>query len=460
MSLFVINENDNVALCLEDGHKYARRDIAAGSAVVKYGCPIGVASSDIAAGEKVHTHNMSSALCAGLDLVWGNTGRPLPPLTPDTMMAYQRSGGDVGIRNDVFIIPTVGCVNSVAGAAAERTGAIALTHQFGCSQLGDDLLTTRNTLRGLILHPNAGGVLVLGLGCENNRICDLRASLGAFDPERVRFLNCQDAGDEVEEAVRLIGELQARAALDRRVKVPVSKLRLGLKCGGSDGFSGVTANPLVGRIADRLVAMGGTAAMSEVPEMFGAEKQLLDRCVSEDVFDRALSMIRDFRSYYVAHGERVDENPSPGNRDGGITTLAEKSLGCVQKGGTSPVTDVLKNGDFLTRPGLALVDGPGSDGVSITNLTAAGCHMILFTTGRGTPMGAPVPTLKISTNTALAARKPGWIDFDAGQSLRRGFDGPELELWRLVLDTASGKRTKNELNSARDIAVFKNGVTL
>ena len=309
----------------------------------------------------------------------------------------------------------------------------------------------------MIKHPNAGGVLVVGLGCENNNIAELKKILGDYDEERVKFLNCQDCDDEIAEGVKIISELQKQADKDIRTDVPISKLKVGLKCGGSDGLSGITANPLVGRITDKLVSMNGTAVLTEVPEMFGAEQLLMNRCVDEKVFDKAVMMINGYKKYFISHNQPVSENPSPGNKEGGITTLEEKSLGCVQKGGNAPVTAGLDYGDFAATAGLNLLNGPGNDIVAITNLTAVGCHIILFTTGRGTPLGAPVPTIKVATNTAIAKRKANWIDFDAGRCLDTDCDE---DLLKLIIETANGKETKNEENGYREIAIFKDGVTL
>ena len=453
MEYVLIHKNDNVKVCLSDGHKYAVRKIKAGEAVIKYGFPVGTATKDIAPGERVHTENLKTALSGVGSYAYAPAFSLPKPLKSATIRAYVRKNGGVGIRNDLWILPTVGCVNEVGKALAERTGAFCFSHPYGCSQLGDDLAVTQKTLAGLIKHPNAGGVLVLGLGCENNGIEAMRRALGTYDSARIRFLNCQDCEDELVQGARILGELRALAETDVRTEVPVSALKLGLKCGGSDGLSGITANPLCGRVTDRLTAMGGTAVLTEVPEMFGAEEVLFRRCVSEDVFAKAAALINDYKAWFLAHGQPVSENPSPGNKAGGITTLEEKSLGCVQKGGTAPVTAVLTYGAAAETPGLNLLNGPGNDMVAVTNLAAAGCQLILFTTGRGTPLGAPVPTLKIATNTALAKRKAGWIDFDAQSQ-------SEDALFDLLLETANGKETKNEANGFREIAIFKDGVTL
>ncbi len=458
MSLIKIHPDDNVAVDSETGHKTALKDIAAGESVIKYGFPIGKASSNIKAGEHVHTHNLKTALTLRADYRYEPADCALKPQKPVTVNAYLRENGEVGVRNDIWIIPTVGCVNGVAKRLAELSGAFALTHPYGCSQLGGDHLTTQKILRGLVMHPNAGGVLVLGLGCENNNITEFKKALGEVNPHRVKFLNAQEVSDEISEGLRLIGELKEYAKGFKRTPVPVSKLRVGLKCGGSDGFSGITANPLIGRFSDRLTAMSGSTVLTEVPEMFGAETILMNRCVDRSVFNRTVKLINDFKDYFTAHGQEIYENPSPGNKAGGISTLEEKSLGCTQKGGSSPVTDVLDYGDRVTKSGLNLLNGPGNDMVAITNLAACGCQIILFSTGRGTPLGSPVPTVKVASNTALFAKKGAWMDFNAGGII----DGEQLDgsFFDYVISVANGKLTNSEKNGFREIAIFKDGVTL
>lgn len=457
MGFIIINKNDNVKISLDNGHKYALCDIEKGEPIVKYGFPIGTASEDIKQGDHIHSHNLKTSLEGELEYTYTPEAINTEKQEPLMISGYVRKNGDIGIRNDIWIVNTVGCVNKIAQKAADKTGAFCFTHPYGCSQLGDDQLHTQQILCGLIKHPNAGGVLVLGLGCENNNIAELKKVLGEYDEDRVKFLNCQDCDDEIEESVKIITALQKKSEKDSRVSVPVSKLKIGLKCGGSDGFSGITANPLVGRITDKITAMNGTAVLTEVPEMFGAEQLLTNRCVDKAVFDKAVSMINNYKKYFISHNQPVSENPSPGNKEGGITTLEEKSLGCVQKGGKAPITAVLDYGDFAEKSGINLLNGPGNDIVAITNLTAVGCHMILFTTGRGTPLGAPVPTIKIASNTCLAERKPSWIDFDAGRCLNADCDD---DLLNLIIETANGKETKNEINEYREIAIFKDGVTL
>lgn len=455
----LINKLDNVEVNLSDGHKYALRDIAKGENIIKYGNPIGHATADIKKGEHVHTHNVKTNLSDKLTYSYEESVQDFPVAdSGKTFMGYVRSNGDVGIRNEIWIINTVGCVNKIAEKLAAKTGAYAFVHPFGCSQLGDDQALTQKILRGLVNHPNAAGVLVLGLGCENNNIELFKTVLGEYDPQRVRFMNCQDENDEIAAGVKIIEDLKAYAAQFKPQPVPVSKLRVGLKCGGSDGYSGITGNPLVGRFSDKLISMGGSCVLTEVPEMFGAEHLLMQRAESREIFDKTVDLINDFKDYYTRHNQVVYENPSPGNKKGGITTLEEKSLGCVQKGGKAPVVDVLDYGDILSKNGLSLLNGPGNDIVAITNLTAAGAHIILFTTGRGTPLGAPVPTVKVATNHDLAVRKSDWIDFDSSPVLE-GVDLDE-DFFNYVIEVASGKQTKNEENGYREISIFKDGVTL
>ena len=455
----LINKLDNVDINLEDGHKYALCDIKCGEDIIKYGNPIGHATCDIKAGEHVHTHNVKTNLSGNLEYSYDPKFYDTPACPTDrTFMGYVRENGDVGIRNEIWIVNTVGCVNKISQKLSELTGARYFPHPFGCSQLGDDQTVTQKILRGMVNHPNAAGVLVLGLGCENNNIDVFKKVLGEYNPDRVKFLNTQDHDDDIEAGVAIINELKEYAAKFERVPVPVSKLRIGLKCGGSDGYSGITANPLVGRLSDKVISHGGSCVLTEVPEMFGAEHLLMQRCESREVFDKTVRLINDFKDYYTRHNQVIYENPSPGNKKGGITTLEEKSLGCVQKGGLSKVVDVLNYGDVLTKNGLSLLNGPGNDIVAITNLMAAGVHIILFTTGRGTPVGAPVPTVKIATNHSLAERKANWIDFDASPTL----EGNPLtdELFEYVVSVAEGKETKNEINNYREISIFKDGVTL
>ncbi len=458
-SLLVINKLDNVGIDLADSHKYALRDIKCGENIIKYGQPIGHATEDIKAGDHVHTHNVKTNLSGKLEYTYKKSECHDEKVDTDlTFMGYVREDGQVGIRNDIWIVNTVGCVNKIAEKLASLTGAKHFPHPFGCSQLGDDQTTTQQILRGMVNHPNAGGVLVLGLGCENNNIEVFKSVLGSWNENRVKFLNTQDFEDEIEEGVKLINELKAYADTFHRERVHISKLKVGLKCGGSDGLSGITANPLVGRFCDKLVSYGGSCALTEVPEMFGAEHLLMNRCENEQIFEKTVKMINDFKDYYTRYNQVIYENPSPGNKKGGITTLEEKSLGCIQKGGLSTVVDVLTYGDRLEKNGLSLLTGPGNDIVACTNLMAAGVHLILFTTGRGTPLGTAVPTLKIATNHNLAEKKANWIDFDASPTL----DGSDLsdELLSYVIKVAGGDQTKNEANKYEEISIFKDGVTL
>lgn len=458
MEFVTIHTDDNVCVNLNDGHKYALTDIKLGEDIIKYGFSIGIAFANISKGEHIHSHNMKTSLDKISNYEYKPISYSSASLESILISAYVRKNGDIGIRNDIWIVNTVGCVNTTAEILSKKTGALCFSHPYGCSQLGEDHNITQEILCGLIKHPNAGGVLVLGLGCENNNIEELKMVLGKYDTDRVRFLNVQDCRDEIEEGIRLISSLQKNAKKDIRQDVPISKLRIGLKCGGSDGLSGITANPLLGKFADQLILMGGSAVLTEVPEMFGAEQLLMNRCISKDVFNKTAKLINDYKKYFIEHNQPISENPSPGNKEGGITTLEEKSLGCVQKGGVSPITDVLNYGDTVKTAGLSLLNGPGNDMVAVTNLSAAGCHLILFTTGRGTPLGSPVPTIKVSTNTALYNKKPHWIDFDAGKMLES--DNINEKFLSLVCDVANGQQTKNEINGYHEIAIFKDGVTL
>lgn len=489
-----IHPNDNVAVALTDlpagevlhlsgrdvtlreaipvGHKIALTDLNEQDLVIKYGYPIGHVIRRVQSGEWINEQVLKTSLEGIQSYVYQPVKTELTiPADGRTFQGYRRKNGLCGIRNEIWILPTVGCVNGVANRLAERlqkeTGgkgvdAIrAFPHNYGCSQLGDDHENTRKILRNMVLHPNAGGVLVVGLGCENNQPAVFREFLGDYDAERVRFLVCQEVADEEEVGMQLLREIYALAAADVRTEQPLSALRVGLKCGGSDGLSGITANPLVGRFSDYLVAQGGTTILTEVPEMFGAETMLMNRCTSQDLFERTVRLINDFKDYFIRNQQPVYENPSPGNKAGGISTLEEKSLGCTQKSGQSAVCGVLAYGEQVETHGLNLLSAPGNDLVASTALAAAGCQLVLFTTGRGTPFGTFVPTLKVSTNSRLAQQKPGWIDFNAGTLV----EGEQMEdaLERFICriqNVASGAVTRNETNGYSDIAIFKTGVTL
>ena len=484
-----IHPNDNVAVALKtvpagtvfegitaaaeipQGHKMALRPIAAGEHVVKYGFSIGHAVAPITPGNWVHTHNMKTNLQGELEYTYNPKLAFPEKRDPRTFMGFRRHDGKVGIRNEIWIIPTVGCVNDVAKALVAENqdlvsgtidGLYAFTHPFGCSQTGADHAQTRKLLAALTRHPNAAAVLVLQLGCENLTHEQFVEELGEFDPNRVKFLTCQAVADEFEAGRAILEELASFAGSFQREEISASELVIGMKCGGSDGLSGITANPTVGRFSDMLIAMGGSTVLTEVPEMFGAEGFLMDRCVNEEVFHKAVDMINGFKNYFLRHNEVVYENPSPGNKTGGITTLEDKSCGCVQKGGSAPIMDVIGYGDAVTTKGLNMLYGPGNDLVSATALTAAGAHMVLFTTGRGTPFGAPAPTMKIATNTPLATKKAGWIDFNAGVVADgiRTLDEAGADLLELVLEVASGKQTRTEERGFREISIFKDGVVL
>lgn len=473
----IIHEKDNVEVLLQAegnipvGHKRALKDIAEGEQVIKYGQPIGRAKCHIKAGEWVHSHNLRSDIPLHDEYTYqpektGISGTPEEPAITKTFLGYVRENGEVGIRNDLWIIPTVGCVASLCEEAGREYAAEhpeltvrVLTHTFGCSQLGDDHERTASLLLALAQHPNAGGVLVVGLGCENNQVSALKEKLPPT--QRLRYLETQKIEDEQEAIHQQLSELTEIMKGDKRTPCPLSQLRIGLKCGGSDGFSGLTANPLLGKLTDLLAPLGAYMALTEVPEMFGAERLLMARCTNEAKFQDLVSLINDFKQYFVSHNQPVGENPSPGNHDGGITTLEEKSLGCIQKGGSAIVTDVIRYSQRLRHPGLTLLEAPGNDLVAATALAAAGCQMVLFTTGRGTPFSTCVPTLKISTNTTLFQRKPHWMDFNAGALLDGTTMSQLLEQFlQLVIDTANGQAAKGERLNSHPIAIWKGGVTL
>ena len=490
-----INKGDNVVVCLRPinageeikignhavlalrntpaGHKILLCDTPKDKPIIKYGYPIGRAKENLKAGEWVNENNIQTNLSGTLEYEYHPAIKPLSIEQEDrTFKGFMRKNGEVGIRNEIWIVPTVGCVNGIAERLARQLeqetqlkgiDAIhAWHHNYGCSQLGDDHENTRKVLRDICLHPNAGAVLVLSLGCENNQPEDFMKMLGDYDRERIQLLVTQRVeGDEVEEGMKILRQLYNTAAQDKREEVPVSKLRIGLKCGGSDGFSGITANPLVGEFSDWLIAQGGTTILTEVPEMFGAETILMNRCQTADLFQKTVHLINNFKEYFLSHGEPVGENPSPGNKAGGISTLEDKALGCTQKCGHAPVSGVLEYAERLKTNGLNLLSAPGNDLVASTALAASGCQMVLFTTGRGTPFGTFVPTMKISTNSQLFKSKQNWIDFNAGK-LVEGVDMLTLrnDFIDKVIATANGEKVKNEMNGYREIAIFKNGVTL
>jgi altronate hydrolase len=516
-----IHPHDSVAVALEplkkgqivlgtelasdipSGHKFALENIQEGSPVIKYGYPIGKAVKSITRGEHIHTHNVKTLLSEAASYTYKRLG-PLQNKKARTLpeiQAYRRKNGSIGIRNEIWIIPTVGCVNKTAEALAQKAraelcidncgidGVFAWTHPYGCSQMGSDHETTRQILADLALHPNAGAVLVIGLGCENNTVKSFKELIAEKENDgsdetqggRIEYLITQDSADEIQDGLAALKKLISFASQFKRESVSASELVIGMKCGGSDGLSGITANPLAGRICDYTTSGGGSVILTEVPEMFGAEQLLMNRCVSQEVFNKTVSLINGFKDYFVKHNQVVYENPSPGNKDGGITTLEDKSLGCVQKGGTADVCGVMAYGERIRDTlsscelrhsetsdaaqtgcsGLYLLEGPGNDIVSTTAMTAAGAHIILFTTGRGTPLGAPVPTIKISTNEALAKKKPSWIDFDASLILSKDPEEVQKKLFELIVKTADGEyKTCNEKNEYREIAILKDGVTL
>lgn len=495
-----INDNDNVVVALNTipagtsisveaggaktvtaleeipaGHKMAICDIPEGGEVIKYGYRIGNAKEAIKEGGWIHTHNVKTALGDLLEYSYNPTPVEEKQTEDVTFMGFNRPDGKVGVRNEIWVIPTVGCVNNVATAIAKQANqwlkenagegtveeVIAFPHPYGCSQMGDDQEHTRAILADLINHPNAGGVLVLGLGCENSNIDVLKPYIGDYDENRVKFLVSQEVDDEISEAVEIIKGLVGYASKFKREPISVSKLVIGMKCGGSDGLSGITANPLVGRFSDLLISKGGTTILTEVPEMFGAETILMNRCANEELFHKTVDLVNDFKNYFKSHNQTIYENPSPGNKKGGISTLEDKSLGCTQKSGSALVKGVLAYGETVKTTGLNLLSAPGNDLVAATALAAAGAHIVLFTTGRGTPFASPVPTMKISTNSRLAGKKSNWIDFNAGVLVEDSTMAEETErLFNYVVEVASGKQVCSEAAGFHDMAIFKQGVTL
>ena len=466
-------ENKEIILLndIPAGHKFALKDIPQNENIIKYAYPIGHAKCDIKKGEHIHIHNTKSNLAGVLEYEYNPDFKDLEAQKPLTFKGYKRPDGKVGIRNEIWIVPTVGCVNSIVREIENQAqkfktdnidGIYSYNHPYGCSQLGDDMNMTLKYLSGLIKHPNAAAVLVVGLGCENGNIEELKKVLGEVDETRVKFLVAQDFEDEIAEGVKIIEELSKLADTYKREECPVSDLVIGLKCGGSDGFSGITANPLLGSLSDRIIGMGGSAILTEVPEMFGAETILMNRCRRENEFNKTVDLINDFKKYFMRYGEKVDENPSPGNKEGGITTLEDKALGCTQKCGTAPVEDVLSYGECVKKSGLSLLQAPGNDLVASNALAVSGAQLILFTTGRGTPFGCPVPTAKISSNSALANKKKMWIDFNAGSLLEnKAMSELTDEFLDFVLNLASGEIiAKAEKLDKHELAIFKDGVTL
>ena len=472
----VIKEGNIEIILKEDvpaGHKVTLKDFSEGENVIKYGYPIGHVRYQVEAGRWINENQIQTNLAGLLDYSYNPVKVELDiPKKDLTFKGYRRKSGEVGIRNEVWIIPTVGCVNGIVNQLAanlrkETNGEgvdaiVAFPHNYGCSQLGDDHENTKKILRDMVKHPNAGAVLVVGLGCENNQPDVFREFIGEYDEERVKFMISQKVeGDEVEAGMKILREIYAKAKEDKREDVPLSELRVGLKCGGSDGFSGITANPLLGMFSDFLVAQGGTSVLTEVPEMFGAETILMDRCRTKELFDQTVSLINDFKEYFLSHGEPVGENPSPGNKAGGISTLEDKALGCTQKCGKAYVDGVMAYGDRLQVKGLNLLSAPGNDLVASTALASCGCHIVLFTTGRGTPFGTFVPTMKISTNSNLAKNKPTWIDFNAGVIVENEPMEKTCERFiEYIIRVASGEQVNNEKKDYREISIFKNGVTL
>lgn len=485
----IINDKDNVMVALEDfkkgdivnnieikediakGHKVTIKDINENEEIIKYGYPIGTATKNILKGSHVHIHNIKTTLSKKHDFTYQFTNNSKLKQQNRKVNAYLRKNNKVGIRNEIWIIPTVGCVNGQAQILKQQflkkhkitnnyDGVYAFTHPYGCSQMGEDHENTKKALQNIVKHPNAGGVLVIGLGCENNQIKAFKETIGEIDSSRIKFMICQEEKDEITKGLELLEEIYQEVITDQRTLCDLSKINLGLKCGGSDGLSGLTANPLIGMASDYIIANGGTAVLTEIPEMFGAEQVLLNRCENEEIYQKLLNIIDDFKDYYKKNNQVIYENPSPGNKAGGISTLEDKSLGCVQKSGTSLVKDVLKYAEPITKQGLNVLSGPGNDLIATTALGISGCQLVLFSTGRGTPFGSFIPTMKISTNSELASNKTNWIDFNAGELNDTTKEQIKNDFIEEIIKIIEGKYTKNEINDFHEIAIFKSGVTL
>jgi altronate hydrolase len=471
----VVEVDDNKIKLLDfipQGHKIAILDIGKGKKIIKYSLPIGSASLDISKGSHVHVHNIKTCLGGTEEYTFKPEYREININIPEkNINVYKRKNGSIGIRNEIWIVPTVGCVNAVGNQIIQKfieessiegiDGVYIFPHNFGCSQMGDDHENTVKILRDITIHPNAGGVLILGLGCENNQVQDFVKTLGDYDKKRIRSLIIQDVKDEVEAGSAILKKIYEAVKNDKRETMPISSLKIGLKCGGSDGLSGITGNPLLGVFSDYLTSYGGTTVLTEVPEMFGAETLFMNRAKDLKTFKKIVSLINNFKNYFKKHNQVIYENPSPGNKKGGITTLEDKSLGCTQKAGNSKIIDVINYGDVLNMDGLNLLNGPGNDMVAVTALAASGCQMVLFTTGRGTPYGSFVPTVKISTNSELYSNKANWIDFNAGILVEdKNMDDLLKDFIELIVKIANGEKVKNEINNFREIAILKTGVTL
>lgn len=470
--LTIDGEEVEIVSDIPTGHKFALKNLTVDDNIIKYGYPIGHATQPIRQGEHVHTQNIKTNLHDNLTYSYEPHQVEINiPKSDLTINGYLRYDGQMGIRNELWIVPTVGCVNGLAQAVIDRAkreldlshidDIRVYTHNFGCSQLGDDHENTQKALAAITKHPNAGGVLVMSLGCENNQIEDFKKVMGKWDEDRTRFIVCQMVRDEIEEGFELVKELVENMRKDKRQELPLSLLKVGLKCGGSDGFSGITANPLVGRFSDWVIAQGGTSILTEVPEMFGAETILMNRACSKEIFNDTVDLINNFKNYFRKYDQPIYENPSPGNKAGGITTLEDKSLGCTQKGGHAEVVGVLGYTESVKNHGLNLLNAPGNDLVAASALAMSGCQIVLFTTGRGTPFGAFVPTMKISTNSKLFEYKPNWIDFNAGRLLE-GVSMDQLleEFISFTISICNGKQLNHEKTGFKEIAIFKSGVTL
>ena len=444
------------------GHKVAIRPVAAGEPIFKFGWSIGVATKPIRVGQHVHTQNVKCDHHIDLEAISTDVPAELPRLEGHTFEGFRRADGRVGTRNYLAVISNVNCSASVARMIASRfdqqtlaafpnvDGVISFRHEGGCAMAfnGSRHRMLSRVLGGMARHPNIGGFLLVGLGCEQGTLDHLVQSQG-LQGEAVPVLSIQSAGGTsktVERGVEIAAGLLKQVNGFQRETVPASHLVLGTECGGSDGYSGITANPALGAAADRLVACGGTAILSETSEIFGAEHLLTRRARSRAVAEKLLERIEWWKWYCSNYGEELDNNPSVGNKAGGLTTITEKSLGAVSKGGTTPLEAVYEYAEPVQQQGFVVMDTPGFDPASVTGMVAGGANLIAFTTGRGSCFGSkPTPTFKIASNTRLFQQLPEDMDFNAGQVVEgRSVDEVGQELFSRLLDTASGKPTCSE----------------
>lgn len=455
---------------IPSGHKVATRNLAPGDPVRKYAQIIGYANQPIDPGDHVHTHNIEFRNTS-VDYEFATDHRPMKPATSvDTFMGYHRDSGRVGTRNYIAVLTTVNCSATAARMISNHftpdklaefpnvDGVAAFVHGTGCGMAdsGDGFEALQRVMWGFAKHPNHAAVLMVGLGCEMNQIDWLLDAYGLKQSPTFQTMNIQNVAGlrrTVEMGISKINQMLPIANEAGRSEASASELMVALQCGGSDAWSGVTANPALGHACDLLVAQGGTGVLAETPEIYGAEHLLTRRALSRATGEKLIGLIDWWQDYTARNHSSMDNNPSPGNKQGGLTTILEKSLGAAAKGGTTPLTGVFKYAEPITAKGFTFMDSPGYDPASVTGQIAAGCNLVCFTTGRGSAFGSkPAPTLKIATNSELAARMPEDMDVDAGDILTKGASVEEKgqEIYRRLLQVASGARTKSEAQGLGD----------